>query len=204
MSGTFRPDIKNLRERYYKEYMSLVIGTEDQIKEAASPLFKHADEELRAFAYFQAGMACAITEKAGWTEKSCRECVEYLEKALELFPRWPQAHMNIGVALSKIGDIEKTLHHYERAMDYYLVSEVNYYRNAKDAALIGRLWLFLANTRLQLNHKESLVKARVEFEKGKEILLRHRDDDLCLRWLKFADQVEVKLSSAERIQGVAC
>ena len=200
MSQGLRPDFSQLQ----KEWPDGRAARREEAKE----FFSDPSQDVRAVAYFVAATTCRITIAEGRTPEECRQAAEYLKEALGLFPRWPEAHLNRGVALSELGEHDKMLDHYEKATNFFGIAGADPTKHPTDAALLGKIYLFRAHGRLRLARedeslkKADIVKARWEFEKGTEILGRHPESEACRRWLNLADEIEVDLRTAETIHGL--
>ena len=205
MNEERRPNEARLKDTYGERFPRAFdeeTAVEDKLQEL-NKLFGEKDKTLRAWAYFQASLALRFYGE-NLKHSDCRKAVDYLRKAMEPpFSEWPEANLNLAVALSKLDRTKESLDHYEKATMYFRAGGADPEKHHEDAALLGKIWLFRAYERAKLEEPADLIKARSEFEKGMETLKRHPGDATCRRWLAFADEVEVELRTAERLQGLS-
>lgn len=198
MSGRFRPDRDTIL-KYGIEFPAILSerNTPGRRKDLEK-LFHHSDPELVAWAYFEASLYFRFYTE-DFVRDECRKAVQYLEAALKHFREWPEAHLNLGVALSKLGKVEESVLHYEKATQYFQMAGANPDKHDQDAMLLGKIWLFRAHERLKLKTREAVAIARVELDKALDTLREHDTHAEYARWSAVAEQVDVELKAAERL-----
>lgn len=139
------------------------------------------DSDTEALEHFKVGNRLCDTKDWG-------EGLRAFLRALEKYPDWPEANMNLGMCYHRLKDFINMLKYYTKALRCFYGDTGMTLEKPGHACVVGRCWLLRAVAHLNL---EQPVSAEECLRKGREILGRFMDDINCRYWYTWADTLEV-------------